>query len=322
MSRLSELQRKAALVRAYLESIDDYPSSTRDQIRLLKMTRAGFDKWIEAETLKPRLVEQASEALKKQTNNSHDPRNLFDDAVGVMELGYLLGLTRTECQMSIDKIAGELGPTFNGFSMSGTRADTTLSLFGGLYVIYRLEQTRQAAEYSGREKSVMCMALSVRYRLPGNKVQTRNLYRVRTRLMVPAYRLPFDYHEYDGYATAPDSSGRHYWLFETRKEAEQDMIFMMTNPVQHGALKLKGRKIALGVMLSRTQDETSVPAIWPIVIERYGDFSESDVDEAFENSNENQFVREMARLEDPANIEPWVFDKLEEAARFALLMYP
>ena len=323
MSRLSKLQRKAALLRFHLIKHGDFPKNEKHRIDLLGIARAGLEKWIRGEVLRPRSLESVDERVKEVLVLDSMMPNLFENYIGVMEFGKLLGLTRRECQIAIDTVAGELGPTFSIFSMQRGRADSLLSDLQGLYAVYRMERTKHATLTTGRDESVLRMALSVRYRLPGSKLMSRDLQRVRCKLNIPSYRAPVDIHEYDGYITPSDASGegRHYWMFEVRQESEKDAVFFMTESLRRGPHHAPQRRLALGIMVSRTQDTKSVPAIWPIVIERRADLPDvSEPEEGFEQSAEQRFVTETAALLEPKSVGKWVFNALKEAEEFATFM--
>ena len=117
MSRLSKLQRKAALLRFHLIKHGDFPKNEKHRIDLLGITRAGLEKWIRGEVLRPRSLESVDERVKEVLVLDSMMPNLFENYIGVMEFGKLLGLTRRECQIAIDTVAGELGPTFSIFSI-------------------------------------------------------------------------------------------------------------------------------------------------------------------------------------------------------------
>ena len=324
MSRLSKLQRKAALLRFHLIKHDDFPKNEKHQIPLLGITRAGLEKWIKGEVTRPRSLEMVDQRIKEALVLDQMMPNLFTDQVGVMELGQLLGLTRRECQFAIDEVASELGPTFPIFSMQRGKADSLLSELQGLYAVYRIERTKHAKHATGREESVLRMALSVRYNLPGHKLLSKDMQRVRCKLNIPSYRASVDIHEYDGYITPSDASGegRHYWMFEVRQQSEKDAVFFMTESLRRGPFHAPHRRLALGIMISRTQDTNSVPAIWPIVIERCADLADtSDPEEDFAYSLEQKFVDETAALLDPKSVESWVFNALKEAEDFATFMH-
>jgi len=326
MSRLSSLQRKAALLRFYLQQQDGaYPNNVKERIALLDMTRAGFERWIKGEVLKPQRLDAINHSILDALGLDPNAEKLFDEAFGVMRLGKLLGLSRRDCQLAIDQVAGELGPTFSTFSMPQQKARKVLSLLQGLYCIYRLEATVQSQTITGRARSILRLGLSVRYALPGSKALSQQERRIRCKLSIPSYRLTGDFHEYDGYVTDTDSAGRHYWMFETRAEINRDVVFLMTEVLRRGPQGVSDRQIANGVMISRTQDATSIPAIWPIVMVKEPERIEDAAD--FEDTTEKRFLREhilrkerlpdQYGLDDPLQVEPWICAALAEAERFA-----
>lgn len=320
MSRITPLQRKSALIRRYLEMHASWPGSTRDHIDLLAgMTRAGFEKWMRGDVMDPNKKAEVSARIKAALQID-DPRNVLDDDFGVMELGERLGLSRSQCQQAIDMLAGEHSPTFTAFMMEPGLAETILKSYRGLYVLYRLEETDLARQLTGRPRSIMCMTMSVRFRLSGSKTLSRGLERVRCKLNVPAYRLDVERHEYDGYLTRPDSSSRHYWMFETRREIERDVIFMMTDALQRSQNQ-PDKSIFTGVSVSRSQDQRSVPTIWPIVAVKQEEFPPHETldREEFRNGIEKRFREKYAGLKDPSEIDDWVLEELQSASSYATI---
>lgn len=319
MSRLTALQRKAAILRYYLRKHKIYPSNVKAHIALLDMTRAGFEKWINGQTYSPRQIEAIDSKIKSVLNlNPTDP-NLLDRGTGVMELGYKLGLSRAECQIAVDEVAGELGPTFSSFSMGDEQANGLLRVFQGLYVVYRLEHTAQAKTATGRDLSVMCMTMSVRHKLTGSKRLTRDLNRVRCKLHIPSYRLHMKHFEYDGYVAQTDPAGKHYWLFEARHDIERDMVFMMTDILQTSGFEAGPSPFCYGTMISRSQDMPGQPTVWPILLERKAELAdpEKQVDEGFGKSAEKLFTEQYAALKAADELDPWVMQALIKAEEFA-----
>lgn len=319
MSRLTELQRKAAVIRYYLRKHQRYPSNVKAPIDLLGMTRAGFEKWINGDTSNPHSLNRIDANLKAKLQLQATSANLLDGATGVMELGHKLGLSRAECQIAIDEVASELGPTFLSFSMTSDQANGLLKVFQGLYVIYRLERTEQAKEATENDLSVMCMTMSVRHKLTGTKPLSRDLNRLRCKLHIPSYRVHINLFEYDGYITQTDPSGKYYWLFEARHDIERDIVFMMTDVLQARRVNGKQRLYCHGTMITRSQDMPGRPMVWPILIERKAELAdpEKQVDESFERSAEKIFTSDHAALRAAEELDPWVMQALLEAEKFA-----
>tara|TARA_R110000737_G_scaffold333449_1_gene351128 strand:- start:5660 stop:6673 length:1014 start_codon:yes stop_codon:yes gene_type:complete len=313
------LQRKAAIIRYYLRKNQQFPSNVKANIAILGMTRAGLEKWIKGETHQPRAIDRLDAALKQAIGLETLTPNLLSRETGVMEFGNRLGLSRAECQIAIDEVAGELGPTFSSFSMSPEQASGLLQVFQGLYVIYRLERTAQAQKATGDTLSIMCMTMSVRHKLRGSKPLSSTLQRIRCKLHIPSYRVNIPYFEYDGYLAQTDPAGKHYWLYEARHEIERDMVFMMTDVLQSGTFDGQRRLYCYGTMITRSQDQPGLPMIWPVLIERRADLvaPAKQKDESFERSAEKIFTEEYAALKPPSEVEPWVLQALQEAESFA-----
>lgn len=318
MARLSSLQRKSALIRQHLINKGQYPGQPGETIPALNnITRSAFHKWITGQTSEPNGLQVVSDQLKNIIGISH-PGNLLTDDVGIMQLGHFLGLSRNECRRAIDTLAGELGATFSAFSMGNADAEALLRLYRGLYVLYRVERGEQAARFTGRQSSILCATLIVRYSLAGTKDLTRDLARVRVKMNVPAYRKAISSaHEYDGYLTAEDSAGLHRWVFEERNDRNRDIIFIATRDLERGSEGHQDNRFMTGFMVGRTQDRPAMPAHWPIMVVRRGDLPRYEAPgDDFTDDIETRFSREHTGLFDPTVIDAWIREKLIEAEAF------
>lgn len=320
MTILSDLQRKSALIKAYLENKKQFPKAAGGQIPALgHITVAGFRKWLQGTTENPDTIAQADNALRKelQINGALHP---LSSEISVMKLGAMLGFSRMESRRIIDTLAGELFPTFSIFSMEMGRGEKVVEGYRGLYVVYRAECSDLAMSQTGHETPIMCMTLAVRYALPGNKVLARRLSRMRCKLNIPSYRLSIPIHDCDGYLTPANASGIHYWMFETRgDQATKQMVMLVTGEFERGPVDEPDRQVAHGVMISQDQQRQPQPTIWPIVIERVEGPAALDAstDDGDELDAEQRFTREYARLTTPENVPPWVPKALRDARKFA-----
>lgn len=231
MWRLDERQRKCAIYRYYLEKKEAFPLADKDTVPDLGITRRQFNKWEAGEVSLPNTLKKRSKSWDKADLKIAE---MFRDDYGVMEMGKELGLTRAECRKAIDELAGRLSPTFPKFSVTPERSKRLIRTFQGQYIVYRWERTEHHSAQHDRDTSIMCMTLSVRFALSGNKRLSRDLHRLRCKLNIPSYRLNFDLYEYDGYLSDVDSGGVYYWMFEDRKVLEGDLVFMMTNALEQG----------------------------------------------------------------------------------------
>lgn len=320
--RVTELQRKSALLRFHLRNQGAYVGKTTETIPLLNgMTRAGFEKWLSGETENPRTLEEVSSCIKR-TLGIDEPHNLFSLDVGVMHFGHLLGLTRSQCRYAIDELAGEVTPTFSIFSIDRTRAEHLMDEYRGLYLIYRWENTEQATRFmGGRERNIMVMPMAIRYSLPGSKAMSEGMHRIRCKLNIRSYRRALTIHEYDGHLTPPDNGGIHYWVLEKRHETPRDMVLMVTGELEQLSDQHEERSFAIGTMMSQNQDRCARPTVWPIAIEHIDNLpAEYFRDDEDGDDYENRFTRDQARLADPDDLDPVILQKLQEAQDYSAFM--
>lgn len=79
--------------------------------------------------------------------------------------------------------------------------------------------------------------------------------------------------------------------------------------------------IAPGIMVSRTQDGFSRPAVWPIVLVRVArDLDVEFQDGNYEDDDEMEFAREHGGLVHQSEVDQWIIDALRDAQSFSLSM--
>lgn len=332
MTRLTELQRKSALIERYLRKNRLFPKTSSETIGPLDgVTKAAFDKWLNGKTEVPDRLESANKALlqhlrPQNTEGEHTPVpsldiDLLGPNTGVMEFGRILGLTRNECRRAIDTLAARLSPTFTNFSLEQDQARSILSIYRGLYRCYRIENTIQAQTRSRRDHSVMSFVLSVRYAVGIRAENGKEQRRVRCKATIPSYRARPPTYEYDGYMTAPDGAGMLYWMFQERKGIERDMLMLITTELEEDRIDDANHQFILGMLITRTQDKTSRPAIWPVVLERIADLpKDGSKEDMFDDDIESLMTSTNLGLHAPEEIAPWVFEKLKEASTHIWLM--
>lgn len=327
--RPTPLQRKAALIQYWLEKHGKAPGQDskselrrNENIPSIGMTYANLMLWKSGATQTPTKISTVWNAIKA-TLGLNIEENLIALDGKVMAFGLALGLTRDECRFAVDRMAGELIPTFSIFSLDEFKAQSFIERHRGLYLIYRPEETERVKEYTARERTVVVMPLSIRYSLAGFKPLARNYRRIRCKLTIPSYRLMSDAHEYDGHVTAADEARFHYWMFEKRDEFERDMVFMVTGEFERTRTENGDRFFALGSMMSRTQDRHSLPCLWPIVAERIEGLPEpGTIRHEGELDREKAFMDAEAQLLDPDTLDPLIGAKLNEAHHFLSRLNP
>lgn len=332
MTRLTELQRKSALIERYLRKNRMFPKTSSEKIHPLdEVTKAAFDKWLNGKTEHPDRLGNANKALvthlracKHEPGRGSTPNedaDLLGTTTGVMELGRILGLTRNECRRAIDTLAGKLAPTFSNFSLEQDQARSILSIYRGIYRCYRIENTIQAQTRSRRDHSVMSFVLSVRYAVGVASENGKELRRVRCKATIPSYRARPSTYEYDGYMTAPDGAGMLYWMFQERKGIERDMLMLIATELEEDRIDDANHQFILGMLITRTQDKTSRPAIWPVVLERIAELpKDGSKEDRFDDDIESLMTSANLGLHAPEEIAPWVFEKLKEASTHIWLM--
>lgn len=324
--RPTQLQRKAALIEYWLEKRGEAPgqdgkkkSDRNQKIPSIGMTYGNLMNWKTGQTQNPNKLAAVWLAIK-QTLSLDIPDNLIQQDGKVMALGLALGLTRDECRYAVDRMTGEIMPTFSIFSLDEFKAQSFIERHRGLYLVYRPEETDRVKQYTGHDSTVVTMPLSIRYGLPGQKALSRNFRRIRCKLAIPSYRLKSDVHEYDGHVTASDEARIHYWMLEKRDEFERDLVFMMTGEFERTRVDddpKNDRIFALGTMLSRTQELHSRPYIWPIAVEWIESLPEVGMEpHEGEIDREKAFMDREALLKKHETLDALVKAKLEEARPF------
>ncbi|GIT93346.1 hypothetical protein JANAI62_37470 [Jannaschia pagri] len=286
------------------------------------ISAAGLSKWINGSTREPSRLRKVDAGLKTAFEIEHS-LNLFDDDVGVMEFGELLGLTRSRCQYAIDMLAGSLGPTFSTFSHDPQIARDLMRRFGGLYAIYRLERNQQVEAHTGQPTALLCATLAIRYRLPGSKRFSKGLNRVRCKLTLPDYLEAGRPLDYDGYITARVAGGVFQMLFEHRTYSERDLISITTDGPKTGQALYPDKRFMLGTMTGMTQENAPKPMIWPVVIEHLADLPHFDaMREGDDPERERRFNEEQLRLRPVNEVDPWIWTEMENAAAFSSVVPP
>lgn len=328
--RVSVLQRKCALIEKVSrgENWPDkqtpaWPKKAGDDVQLLEITKTSFNKWIEGKVSKPNLLtlDNADSCLKRylmdrNLEGAKDSRNLLSDEVGVMELGRFLGLTRQDCRRTIDVMIGRVAPTFSIFSHQPAEMRALERSFQGLSFVYRPEVTETAESKTGKSDNVLRMPLSVRYPIDSHKVMAKGLERLRCRLQVCAYSSAEPDHEYDGYMTKRDGGGKHnHWFFQSRIDQEADVIYMITTAPQREVHDdPESRRYILGLMFSRTQDESPVAGVWPVVIVPVTpDDLKLLKPETEHDDSESMLMKNCATLMSLKDVDAFIVDRLREA---------
>lgn len=342
--RPSNFQRKIALIRYLCAREDDYPTGGNTEIKMLKVTRNTLDNWLKGQTNGQKQKLEVAEAgvmdvIRRTSPDEADSvKKPLTSKLGVMALGKLLGLTRAECRYAIDEAVGEIAPTYTIFSMDDNASSTYFAQLGGLYKVHRAERTETAkkALKTDRETSVMVIPMSVRHELQGHKFMSKTLRRIRCKLHIPAYNSSSSFHEYDGFITPLDGSRFHHWFFQSRKDPENDVIYLLTDELKRDGFGVETEdtdlKFLIGTMVSRSQDAGVGAVVWPIVAEKV--MSTKDLEQGddgngggdgkegwgpFEDA-ESYFMRTTPDMIDPDDLDPLLREKLEEAKSFVTVM--
>lgn len=327
--RVSPLQRKCALIEyvcrreTWPDDSPAWPAKTTGCVTLLDISRTSFNAWIEGRTAKPRdsVLEKADRTLKqfltdRGRSGADDTRNLLSNQVGVMELGLFLGIKRRDCRKAIDNAIGKVAPTFSIFSLSDNDMQNLRRNFEGLSFIYRVETTEAALAAKDGRACVLRIPISVRYPIESHKVMAKGMRRLRCRLQVFAYNSTIKNHEYDGYVTKRDGGGRHHhWFFQSRIDEEADVIYMITHsPRRERPDDQNSRRYTLGMMHSRTQDDTPLAAIWPVVMTPLTDEEMQTYAPNDDHEDEETLIMRMGpALLDQSEVPNFVLEKIREA---------
>jgi len=327
--RVSTLQRKCALIQKLCLKLEDWPSSSGQSVPALGISRTSFMKWLEGRVAepKPSVLKAADEKLRAYlTEHGLDATtqdNLLSNNVGVMALGEMLGLTRYECRLAIDIMVGRVAPTFSIFSQNQTTINSLLSSFEGISYVYRVEKTHAAKDRTGTYENILRMPLAVRYAIDTHKVMAKGLQRIRCRLEVMEYRTAAPNHQYDGYLTPKDGGGQHYhWFFQSRMDRDSDVIYMITHdPQQVLHDDPSSQRYILGSMFTRTQDQTPIAAVWPIVILPLSENEQNILSQTNTHEDvETVMMRDTPRLMSYDEVDPFVHEKLKEASDLVRFM--
>ncbi|MCG8494049.1 MAG: hypothetical protein MI743_20735 [Sneathiellales bacterium] len=331
--RPTKLQRKTALLIGFCEKRGFFSpdqESRNQKSNELGVSKNTLNNWLEEKgpnESKLRSVSANLCALLKPENPTYDfddPKTLLD-RVGVMELGYLMGLSRADCRLYIDQKISSVMPTFGVFCLSRDVSRDTWSDFSGLegghYIGYRMETSETAARVTGRKTSIMRIPLSIRHELTGNKFMSRNYFKIKAKTHIYSIRDRVPYFEYDGYITPRDSAGLCHWLFQSRKQNPNDILYLIMDRWERTSVgPSQERLFILGSMHSRCQDIPASPNIWPVVFEKV------DIDQVIPVTEKNKpegwdkfddqdsfFLKSFPALLDPAEIDPEIKKQMLEA---------
>lgn len=344
--RLTYLQRKLALLRYYCERSPNkelvYPTNRNAKMKIVGyVARNTFDNWLNGRNIPSAQNKvEADISIKKiifesDISNTLDDRNVLDDNFGVMEFGMNIGLSRSECRFAIDTVIGELAPTFSIFSLDQSTSRKHFQVYQGLYIIYRYETTEKAKDSTGRKSNMIKIPMSVRHELSGHKAASQNLKRIRCKLNVHSFSGMMRMHEYDGYMTSRDSAELHHWVFQSRNDIEDDLIYIISSDIKRyeyddceGNNSTKKFKYMNGVMFSRSQDRNIRAVAWPIIIQKIEferiDYSESNKPEDWSKFDdiESYFMRSQVGIFDPIDINPGILELFELGSDYLTIMGP
>ncbi|WP_273281541.1 hypothetical protein [Pseudooceanicola atlanticus] len=324
--RPTKIQRKSALIMRFGDDNGLFPTAAHNrnqQSAELGVTRNTLKNWIEGKQIQKSKAEILSrnlfEIVKKENpiEDLEQPSQFLKNT-GVMRLGKLLGFSRSECRKIIDQEISGVMSTFSIFNTERGAANALWSELGGKdgghYIMYRMEDTEIAQEKFPGERKVMTIPIAVRHMIDGNKKMSQGYKKIRAKAHVYSFTgAASHYFEYDGYITKKDGVGFFHWLFQSRNQTADDLLYIITEDAErvtdsHGVEKV----FILGTMHTRNQDKTAVAGSWPIVMEKIdlpsiaqreknGGASWEDFDD-----NDSFFMKACARLVDMSEIDATV----------------
>lgn len=323
-------QRKIALIKHVCDSRRLYPYNKSHPIEHIGVTANTLDNWI-GRKVSPRdsTTDNVNNKIRDYIT-SHlnidivNENNIFSDDFGVMELGHCLGLTRDECRFAIDQQISFIVSGFDIFNMNHAASEQLFRLFRGNYIIYRIEKTELSKEVTGRDVSVMTIPLSVRHLISGTKKMTEHENKIRCKLSVVSYSSRSQLYEYDGYITKKDGVGFFHWVFQSRSEALDDILYLMTGDFTRDykpdSSEISERFFLTGSIHSRSQDNPASSVVWPVVIEQvdpeeYLGISSADRPDDWRKfeDNESYFMRKASKFFSLDELDPLVRRKFAEA---------
>lgn len=321
----------------YGDENDFFPTSSYDrnkQSEKLGVTRGTLKNWLEGKQVQKSKAEILSKNLyeivkEKSPNEDLEPPSLFLKKTGVMRLGKLLGFTRSECRKIIDQEISGVMSTFSIFNTERGAANAIWSELGGKdgghYILYRMEDTEIAKEKYPNEQKVMTIPIAVRHMIDGKKKMSQGYKKIRAKAHVYSFTGAASYYfEYDGYITKKDGVGFFHWLFQSRNQTADDLLYIITEDAErvtdaHGVERI----FILGTMHTRNQDKTAVAGSWPIVMEKIDLPSiaqkERDSGTPWEDFDDNDsfFMKACARLVNISELDSTVKNQMSAANKKA-----
>lgn len=280
--RPTKLQRQMALLIHFGDKTELFPieeSKRNQKSEALGVSRNTLVNWLGGGKPRDSALNRFSEAIHRIVGELNpnlelgEPRNFIKDT-GVMKLGQLLGLTRTECREAIDQKISSVLATFSIFNVDVGSANSTWGELGGkdggYYLMYRMETTKAAKKHTGYDKSIMVVPIAVRHLLSGNKSMSRGFRKIRAKAHVYSFTGSNPYFEYDGYITRQDGAGFHHWLFQSRNQVADDLFYLMTRDIERVRVKgsIRQRLFLLGTLHTRNQERLATSGTWPVVLEK------------------------------------------------------
>lgn len=282
--RPSETQRKVALIISYAEKNQVFPKDieTRNHTSdILGLTKNTLENWLKGKIPSTRKIADFSLAVSNLVNDINPDIEIevseqYLKNTGVMRLGQLLGLERSECRKSIDQKISSIMSTYSIFNVDDDSARATWKELagrgGGHYIMYRVENTEITLESNGGNPALMQIPIAVRHVIKGNKPMSKGFQKIRAKAHIYNLTGAESYFDYDGYITRKDGAGFYHWLFQSRNQTTNDLLYLITGDLErHNSIKnpeAEKRLFILGTLHTRNQDSSAKSGAWPVILEK------------------------------------------------------